>query len=137
MPETAGYSQTPLPRKLGIKPEHRVLVLGAPDGFQLGAPFITRATGKAQFDVVLLFCPDLATLHRRFSAAAGRHGPDGMIWACWPKKSSGVATDLTENAVRAHGLSHGRVDVKVCAIDATWSGLKFVIRLADRPSASG
>jgi hypothetical protein len=128
---TAGYSGTPLPRKLGIRPDSRVLVLGAPDGFDPGAPY-HRRPGREAYDVVLLFCPDRATLERRFDAAAARHTTAGMIWVCWPKRSSGLATDLGEGAVREFGLTHGRVDVKVCAIDETWSGLKFVIRLADR-----
>jgi hypothetical protein len=106
-------------------------VLSGPDGFDPGAPFHRRA-GREPYDVVLLFCPDRATLVRRFDAAAARHTSAGMIWVCWPKRSSGVVTDLDENVVRDHGLARGRVDVKVAAIDATWSGLKFVIRLRDR-----
>lgn len=121
---TAGYSGTPLPRKLGVGPASRVLVLGAPDGFDPGAPF-HRRPGRDPYDVVILFCPDRATLVRRFAGAAERHTVAGMIWVCWPKRASGVVTDLDENVVRDHGLSHGRVDVKVAAIDATWSGLKF------------
>jgi hypothetical protein len=128
---TAGYSGTSLPRKLGIRPDSRVLVLGAPDGFDPGAPF-HRRPGREPYDVVLLFCPDRATLERRFDAAAARHTTAGMIWVCWPKRASGFATDLGDGIVRDFGLTHGRVDVKVAAIDATWSGLKFVIRLADR-----
>ncbi|WP_395728754.1 DUF3052 domain-containing protein [Nakamurella sp.] len=128
---TAGYSGTPLPRKLGIRPDSRVLVLGAPDGFDPGAPF-HRRPGREPYDVVLLFCPDRATLARRFAAAAARHTTAGAIWVCWPKRSSGIVTDLGDAVVREFGLTHGRVDVKVCAIDQTWSGLKFVIRLADR-----
>ena len=128
---TAGYSGTPLPRKLGIRPDSRVLVLGAPDGFDPGAPF-HRRPGREPYDVVLLFCPDRAALTRRFDAAAARHTTAGMIWVCWPKRSSGIPTDLGDHVVREFGLAHGRVDVKVCAIDETWSGLKFVIRLADR-----
>ena len=108
-----------------------MLVLNAPDGFELGAPAHHRPTG-APYDVVLLFCPDVATLHRRFETTAARHTPSGAIWVCWPKKASGLATDLSEGAVRDFGLTHGRVDVKVAAIDATWSGLKFVIRRAER-----
>ena len=128
---TAGYSGTPLPRKLGVGPTSRVLVINAPDGFEPGAPFHRRA-GREPYDVVLLFCPDIATLQRFFLAAAARHTTAGMIWVCWPKRSSGVPTDLTENIVRDYGLDHGLVDVKVAAIDATWSGLKFVTRLRDR-----
>lgn len=128
---TAGYSGTPLPRKLGVGPTSRVLVINAPDGFDPGAPFHRRA-GREPYDVVLLFCPDIATLQKFFVTAAARHSTAGMIWVCWPKRSSGVPTDLTENLVRDYGLDHGQVDVKVAAIDATWSGLKFVTRLRNR-----
>ena len=134
---TAGYSGTPLPRKLGIKDDSRVLVINPPDGFDPGAPFDSAAGEWAQlgadpYDVVLLFCADAAALQGGFDRAAARHRTKGMIWVCWPKKASGVPTDLTENLVREYGLTHRRVDVKVAAIDETWSGLKFVIRIADR-----
>ena len=128
---TAGYSGTPLPRKLGVTPASRVLVLNAPEGFDPGAPFHRRA-GREPYDVVLLFCVDIATLERLFVTTAARHSTAGMIWVCWPKKASGVPTDLTENYVREFGLANGQVDVKIAAIDATWSGLKFVTRLRDR-----
>ena len=128
---TAGYSGTPLPRKLGVTHASRVLVLNAPAGFDPGAPFHRRA-GRETYDVVLLFCADIATLERHFATAAGLHSTAGMIWVCWPKKASGVTTDLTENHVREFGLANGQVDVKIAAIDATWSGLKFVTRLRDR-----
>jgi len=128
---TAGYSPTPLPRKLGVTAESRVLVINPPDGFDPGAPFHRRAA-REPYDVVLLFCPDIAFLHRHFVIAAAKHTTAGLIWACWPKRASGVPTDLTENIVRDYGLDHGQVDVKVAAIDTTWSGLKFVTRLRDR-----
>jgi hypothetical protein len=128
---TAGYSGTPLPRKLGVRPDSRVLVINPPAGFDPGAPF-HRRPGRDPYDVVLLFCPDVASLERHFVTAAGRHDTAGMIWVCWPKRASGVVTDLTENIVRDYGLAHGQVDVKVAAIDVTWSGLKFVTRLRDR-----
>jgi hypothetical protein len=128
---TAGYSGTPLPRKLGVTPASRVLVLNAPDGFDPGAPFHRRA-GREPYDVVILFCADIATLRTQFVRAVARHSTAGMIWVCWPKKASGIATDLTENDVRDYGLDNGQVDVKIAAIDATWSGLKFVTRLRDR-----
>jgi len=131
VPVTAGYSGTPLPRKLGIRPDSRVLVINPPADFDPGAPF-HRRPGREPYAVVLLFCADIATLHKHFVAAAGRHDTAGMIWVCWPKRTSGVATDLTETIVREYGLAHGQVDVKVAAIDATWSGLKFVTRLRDR-----
>ncbi len=132
---TAGYSSTPLPRKLGIKDGSRVLAIHPPAGLELGTDYDTEfdtEPGPGRYDIVLLFCPDAVTLHDSFEQAAACHTTDGMIWVCWPKKASRVPTDLTENGVRAYGLAHGRVDVKVAAIDATWSGLKFVIRLANR-----
>jgi hypothetical protein len=132
---TAGYSGTPLPRKLGIKPESRVLVLGQPPGTDLGSwDCATRHTraGKGRYDVVLAFASDLTSLGRRFAPAMEATTTAGRLWVCWPKKASGVATDLTENIVRELGLAQGVVDVKVCAIDETWSALAFVRRLQDR-----
>jgi hypothetical protein len=130
-----GYSGRPLAAKLGVKPESRVLLVAAPAGFALpvppGAVVHTRA-GRGPYEVVLAFCPDRAALRRRFAPMAERLTPAGALWISWPKKSSGVRTDLDENAVRDHGLAVGLVDVKVAAVDATWSGLKFVRRLADR-----
>ena len=129
---TTGYSGTPLPQKLGVKDGSRVLLDGAPDGFELGVPASTRAVST--YDLALLFAPDLARLAKRWPVLHARVKPAGRLWVCWPKRASGVATDLDDNVVRAFGLAHGRVDVKVCAIDATWSGQAFVVRLADRPS---
>jgi hypothetical protein len=132
---TAGYSGTPLPQKLGVKPGSRLLLVGAPLGFDLGPlPDVTirsRASGDP-FDVILLFCPAVRTLTSRFGRLIDSLTTPGALWACWPKRASGVPTDLTETIVREHGLSAGLVDVKVAAIDATWSGLKFVRRVADR-----
>ena len=133
---TAGYSGTPLPAKLGIKPGSRVLLDGAPDDVPL-EPLpdgVTphRRAGREPYDVVLLFTPDAARLHARWPVLVPRLATAGRLWVCWPKKSSGVPTDLTENVVRDFGLAEGLVDVKVCAVDATWSGLAFVRRLADR-----
>lgn len=130
---TAGYSGTPLPKKLGMVPGTRVLVVGAPEGLSLDGVAPHRRAGQHPYDVILVFCPDAATLHRRFGPLAGRLVPNGALWVGWPKKASGVPTDLTEDVVREYGLASGLVDVKVAAIDATWSGLKFVYRLADRP----
>src|SRR5688572_12714834 len=132
----AGYSGTPLPRKLGIAAGHRVLLDGAPDGFVLGdlpdrVSVRTRA-GAGPYDVILLFCPDLARLVRRWPAVHRLTPAAGALWVAWPKRTSGIATDLNENVIREYALANGRVDVKVCAIDDTWSGLKHVIRLADR-----
>lgn len=131
----AGYSGTPLPRKLGIRPGNRVLVLGAPEGFGLG-PLpdvdVHRRRGRQPYDVVLAFAPDLRALRRRFDRAHAVLATAGGLWVVWPKRSSGVDTDLDENIVRDVGLAAGLVDNKVCAIDATWSGLRFVVRLRDR-----
>ncbi len=132
----AGYSGTPLPRKLGIGSDSRVLLDGAPDDFDLGPlpgqVAIHRRPGTGPYDVVLCFCPDFDRLSRRYRVLHEKTTPAGALWICWPKRSSGVRTDLNENVVRDHALQHGRVDVKVCAIDDTWSGLKLVIRVADR-----
>ena len=131
---TTGYSGTPLPCKLGIRPGSRVLLVAAPSGFTLEAPDATvhARPGRDPYDVIVVFCPDGAALRSRFAHLAGRLTPAGALWVCWPKRASRVPTDLSENAVRDHGLAAGLVDVKVAAIDATWSGLKFVRRLADR-----
>jgi hypothetical protein len=127
MSNADGYSGTPLPRKLGVTAEGRVLVVDAPPGFALGAPHHVRA-GRDGYDVQLLFCPDSAALRSRWQPAVRRSTERGAVWVAWPKKSSGVPTDLTEDRVRDHALPQGWVDVKVCAIDATWSGLKLVRR---------
>jgi hypothetical protein len=132
---TAGYSGTPLPRKLGIRPGHRVLLVGAPRGFDLGPlPDVAlhRRPGRSPYDVVLAFVPDVRALDARFPGLAARLRTDGGLWVAWPKRSSGVATDLDENVVRAVGLAAGLVDNKVCAVDEVWSGLRFVLRLRDR-----
>jgi hypothetical protein len=136
VPTEAGYSGTPLHRKLGIKPDSRVLVSAAPPDFDIegvprGVVMHTRAA-RASYEVVLAFCPDARRLQRRFDALAPRLTSAGALWIAWPKKTSGVTTDLDENVVRNVGLDHGLVDVKVIAIDQTWSGLKFVRRLRDR-----
>jgi hypothetical protein len=132
----AGYSGKPLPVKLDIKPGQRVLLDGAPspgilEELQPGVTLITRL-GAQPFDVGLLFAPNLRRLRLRFERLAADLTTAGALWVAWPKKASGVTTDLTENVVRNHGLDCGLVDVKVCAIDDTWSGLKFVRRLSDR-----
>jgi len=132
----AGYSGTPLHRKLGVKPGSRVLLSAAPPGFAFDhvppdAVVHTRAAGSS-YDVVVAFCPDRARLDRRFGPLADRLTTAGALWVAWPKRASGVITDLDENVVREVGLGEGLVDVKVIAIDETWSGLKFVRRLRDR-----
>ncbi len=134
----AGYSGTPLPKKLCIKEGARVALAGAPPGFESvlgvlpkGAEFVSPS--RKGLDVILLFARSRAELVRRFESLAARIKPDGSLWVAWPKKSSGVETDLAEGYVRQHGLDVGLVDVKVCAVDETWSGLRFVYRLKDRP----
>jgi hypothetical protein len=132
----AGYSGTPLHRKLGIVPESRVLLDGAPSGFDLDVPAgvrLSRRPGSGPYDVIVCFCPDRARLVRRWEALHPLTTPAGALWIAWPKRASGLPTDLDENVVRDHALAHGRVDVKVCAVDETWSGLKHVIRKENRP----
>lgn len=132
----AGYSGTPLPRKLGIKEGGRVLLAGAPTGFELGelpaGVELHRRLGSGGYDVILGFCPDYATLVRRFEPWRTHLVTAGGLWIAWPKKASGMTTDLGEGAVREYGLAQGVVDNKVAAIDQTWSGLRFVVRLRDR-----
>jgi hypothetical protein len=131
----AGYSGTPLPQKLGIRPGARLRFVAAPGGFAgaLGAlPAGVRFTLRGPADVLVFFTDRRAELGRRFAGLARGLDQSGGLWVAWPKKSSGVPTDLDENAVREIGLSAGLVDNKVCAIDETWSGLRFVVRLADR-----
>jgi hypothetical protein len=127
----AGYSGTPLPRKIGAKPGARALVVGAPDDapalFDEGVRVLRRA-GGAPLDAVVLFTTARADLARRLPALKDRLEPAGMIWVAWPKRASGVATDLTEDVVREVALPLGLVDTKVAAIDGTWSGLRLVIR---------
>jgi hypothetical protein len=133
----AGYSGTPLPRKLGIKPDTRLGLIGAPHDFDevLGElpPGVTvHRRARGSFDVIVIFVQKRSELERRLPALKEALEQAGGLWVAWPKRSSGVATDLGEAAVRELGLAGGLVDNKVCAIDATWSGLRFVYRLADR-----
>ncbi len=130
---TAGYSGTPLAKKLGIKEGHVVAVLNGPDHLDLlldplplDVTFRTSARGKA--DVVLLFTKSRAEFERRIDGLSRMIFPNAMIWICWPKRASKVPTDMSEDVVRDVALPKGLVDVKVCAIDATWSGLKVVWR---------
>jgi hypothetical protein len=131
---TGGHSGTPLVTKLGIKDRHTVFLDGLPEGVglgDLGGAHVVRRLPRS-VDVTLTFHRDRARFARRLPALLERTVPDGMVWACWPKKASRVPTDLDENVVREIALAAGVVDVKVAAIDATWSGLKLVRRLADR-----
>ena len=134
----AGYSSTPLPKKLGIKEGSRIALVNAPENFQteLGelpdrVEFVKRATKS--LDIIIFFVLSERELASNFAKLAQKLTANGMIWIAWPKKSSGVKTDLTFEPVQRIGLDAGLVDVKICAIDETWSGLKFVYRLKDRP----
>lgn len=135
----AGYSGTPLPKKLGIREGTRLALLGAPDDFEatLGAlpdGVRVRTVARGPLDVVVAFTTRRADLERRFAALARTLDPAGGLWIAWPKRGAGVPTDLDENAIRDIGLAAGLVDNKVCAVDETWSGLRFVVRLKDRPA---
>jgi len=133
----AGYSGTPLPKKLGIKESQRIAFINAPEGFrgelgQLpgGVEILKRPV--APLDLIICFVKSEKELVANFEKLALKLTATGMLWIAWPKKTAGVATDLTENVVQRIGLAAGLVDTKVCAIDETWSGLRFVIRLKDR-----
>jgi hypothetical protein len=136
--KSAGYSGTPLARKLGIKAGHRVAALNAPEGFGAllelpsGVRLMDALTADEPFDVIVLFATELAALEAQFPAAARRLRPAAGLWVGWAKKSSPLAGELTGDVVRAAGLAAGLVDNKVCAIDQDWSGLRFVYRLRDR-----
>jgi len=158
----AGYSGTPLPRKLGIGPGSKVLLVGAPAGLDIGplpaevvldayqAPAEAAveahqapAEGAAEdwahchhvmcYDVAVFFTASQREMTAHFEVLTARLTSAGSLWVCWPKRASGVPTDVTENAVRAAALPRGWVDNKVCAIDATWSGLRLVLRIENRP----
>ena len=128
----AGYSTRSLKDKLGIKDGATACVVKAPTGY-LASLGVTN-TRKGSYDFVQFFAKSIKELEIFFPVLKKRLRPDGMLWISWPKKTSGVETDLNENVVRDIGLKHGLVDVKVAAVDETWSGLKFVYRLADRPA---
>jgi len=137
----AGYSGTPLPRKLGLKENIRVVLIGMPADVKselkdaLGMCQMPR-DGSGLLDFVMVFVKTQAELKQQFSKLAKQLAPAGMLWVSWPKKSSGVTTDLNENDIRKIGLDVGLVDVKVCAVNEVWSGLKFVIRVKDRKKIS-
>ena len=133
----AGYSGTPLPQKLGIKPHFKVALPNIPADVQKELHTALTAcelatSGKVSLDFVINFVSTKKDLLASFSSWASRLTPAGMLWIAWPKKSSGVPSDLDENKIREIGLAAGLVDVKVCAINENWSGLKFVKRVADR-----
>ena len=132
-----GYSGTPLPKKLGIKAGFRVCLVDTPPEVQaelkaeLSSCEIVR-DAKTPLDFAMVFTKSKTTLTKEFKRIAKLLAPAGMLWVSWPKKSSGVATDVDENVVRGIGLEAGLVDVKVCAVTEVWSGLKFVRRVKDR-----
>jgi hypothetical protein len=137
----AGYSGTPLPRKLGIRVGARVALVGAPAGFdellgELPEGVSVSRRLRPRGDVVVAFFTARRSLERRLGGLMRSLDPAGGLWIAWPKRASGVDTDLTENVVRELGLAAGLVDNKVCAIDGTWSGLRLVYRLRDRPPSA-
>jgi hypothetical protein len=137
----AGYSGTPLVRKLGIRPNERVIALNPPrnyaallEGLPEGAVIEGRVSRDANF--IHLFTTRRAELEKRLPSLRVKIADTGTLWVSWPKKSSGVATDVTEDTIRAVALPLGFVDVKVCAVDETWSGLKLMIRRENRKVVS-
>jgi hypothetical protein len=136
----AGYSQTPLAKKLGIKEGFRVGLVHSPKGFkkELGSlpPDVKIFIGQLTkpLDLIILFSDSERILKLGFSLLAEKLSANGMLWVAWPKKSSGVSTDLSFDSVQQTGLQAGLVDVKICAVNEIWSGLKFVYRLEDRKS---
>lgn len=132
----AGYSDTPLIGKLGIKPGFRLAFVQAPDSYEelLGPlpPGVAQAEEPGLLDFIQVFVTTRAELEVQFPRCKGALAANGLLWVSWPKRAARMPTDLDENTVREIGLSHGLVDVKVIAVDATWSGLKFVYRLRDR-----
>ena len=139
MNQAAGYSGTPLARKLGIEPHAVVGLLAAPPGIEeLLAPLpdgvALRRRAQGRLDVIVLFAARRVALEGRFGQAVEALDTDGGLWVAWPKTSSRVPTDLDFGRVQRLGLSSGLVDNKVCAIDQVWTALRFVVRLADRPA---
>ncbi|TMJ56007.1 MAG: DUF3052 family protein [Alphaproteobacteria bacterium] len=133
----AGHSGKSVVQKLGIKPGFRIFVGGAPDAYddivgRLPAGVTITSRLKAPLDMVHLFATNASELASGLRGAREAISPDGVVWVSWPKKASGVATDLSDVVVRDTALALGLVDVKVCAIDHIWSGLKFVIRKSER-----
>lgn len=136
----AGYSGTPLPQKLGIKPGEILVVIDPPDHYRKllqpipsGVNFATRPVGKTKF--VHLFAKERRVLDKHLRSLRHKIAEDAVLWVSWPKKSSGVATDITEDVIRAVAVPLGFVDIKVCAVDETWSGLKLMIRRENRKSS--
>ena len=136
----AGYSGTPLPKKLGLKPQFRAAFFQLPSDVKaelkeaLSDCVLLKdgKDGSGQLDFAMIFVKSQADMREQFPGFARRLAPAGMLWVSWPKKASGVVTDIGENDVMKIGLTAGLVDVKVCAVNEIWSGLKFVIRVKDR-----
>ncbi|MEI9920582.1 MAG: DUF3052 domain-containing protein [Bacteroidota bacterium] len=127
----AGYSGTPLSKKLGIKEGLKSSIIGAPADYSKLVD-IKLTQGTSDLDFIHIFSTDFKDFSKQFVSNKKKLKKDGMMWISWPKKSAKVPTDLDENIIREFGLKNGLVDVKVCAVDDTWSGLKFVYRLSDR-----
>jgi hypothetical protein len=127
-PSTAGYSGTPLPKKLGIKDGDTVVVIDGPDGLDIPVTATRLPTSAATADVIVFFTTERADLERNLDALRTAMTPSAGLWIAWPKKASKVPTDMTEDVVREVALPTGLVDNKVCAIDETWSGLRLVVR---------
>ena len=136
----AGYSGTPLPKKLGIKEGARISAVGAPSGFMASLdlpPSVTvdaDPTEERAYDVLVAFAPDLSALQGLIGRLADRITWSGGLWIAWPKRASRLASDIMEADVRAAGLEEGLVDNKICAVDEDWSGLRFVHRRENRPA---
>ena len=133
----AGYSGKRLVQKLGIKDGWTIAIFNPPTGYErllgkLPKDVTRRSSATGLLDFIQFFTREKGTLEREFAKLTRALTPAGMLWISWPKKSSGVATDLTEDVIRSVGLAHGLVDVKVAAVDDVWSGLKFVRRVKDR-----
>ena len=135
----AGYSGTPLAQKLGIKPGAKLYAAGAPQNYpSLLAPLpegvvLTRSI-SARVDLIHVFVTSRALLATELRRCVATMRPDAAVWVSWPKKAAKVPTDITEDVIRAEALPLGLVDIKVCAVDAVWSGLKLVIRKENRPT---
>ena len=135
----AGYLETPLPQKLGIKPGLTIVIINAPTNYRRllgkipeGVTFSDRLKPDSSF--IHVFTRKRSELANRLPVLRARIADIGTVWVSWPKKSSGVATDITEDVIRAVALPLGFVDIKVCAVDETWSGLKLMIRRENRKS---
>lgn len=133
----AGYSKTPLAKKLGIEAGARVALVDPPDGFggvlePLPPEVTIRSRARGPLDIIVFFTDRASRLRRRFPTLARNLDPAGGLWIGWPKKASGVTTDLSFDVVQGVGLDAGMVDNKICAIDDTYSGLRFVVRVEDR-----